>query len=132
MYMQEAQEEITMTRFEQELSGKLGAFWERHAKEELAQVAKKIENGEIIIDDNGVARNYIGRILMNDMLEKVVMITDKVNVEATRAAREEEVSGRLNELRFEEPSEEELAEQRAVFGEGTRMVNILTGKHYTL
>jgi hypothetical protein len=132
MYMQEAQEEITMTRFEQELSGKLGAFWERHAKEELAQVAKEIENGEITIDDNGVARNYIGRVLMNDMLEKVVMITDKVNVEATRAAREEEVSGRLNELRFEEPSEEELAEQRAVFGEGTRMVNILTGKHYTL
>jgi hypothetical protein len=132
MYMQEAQEEITMTRFEQELSGKLGAFWERHAKEELAQVAKEIENGEITIDDNGVARNYIGRVLMNDMLEKVVMITDKVNVEATRAAREEEVSGRLNELRFKEPSEEELAEQRAVFGEGTRMVNILTGKHYTL
>lgn len=132
MYMQEAQEEITMTRFEQELSGKLGAFWERHAKEELAQVAKEIENGEITIDDNGVARNYIGRVLMNDMLEKVVMITDKVNVEATRAAREEEVSGWLNELRFEEPSEEELAEQRAAFGEGTRMVNILTGKHYTL
>ena len=121
-----------MTRFEQELSGKLGAFWERHAKEELAQVAKEIENGEITIDDNGVARNYIGRVLMNDMLEKVVMITDKVNVEATRAAREEEVSGWLNELRFEEPSEEELAEQRAAFGEGTRMVNILTGKHYTL
>lgn len=79
-----------MTRFEKELSGALGAYWKASAEKELAQVKADLEVGKITIDEQGVARNCIGRVLMNDMLEKVAMVTDKVSVENTQAAREAE------------------------------------------
>ena len=72
------------TRFQQELSGKLGAFWQKHAEEQLAQVKADLDSGEITIDEAGVARNCIGRVLMDDLLEMVEMVTDKANRAATR------------------------------------------------
>ena len=123
-----------MTRFEQELSGALGDYWKRHAEYELAKVKADLDNGEITIDGSGVARNCIGRVLMDDMLEKLLMVTDKADREATRAARSAEVARELAEYRvsYKGPSAEELAEMRAEFGEGTKMVNILTGDEYEL
>lgn len=89
-----------------------------------------LQAGKITIDENGVARNCIGRVLMSDMLEKLAMVTDKVSVEATTAARDKEVSKSLAEYRknARPVSEEERMEMQAAFGKGTTVVNILTGE----
>ena len=123
-----------MTRFERELSGELGSFFQKDAEKELARVKADLEAGKITIDGNGVARNCIGRVLMDDMLEKVLHITDKASAEATRAARQAENEAFLEEYRknYEGPTEEEKAEMRAAFGEGETVVDIITGQRIAL
>ncbi len=123
-----------MTRFERELSGALGAYWKTSAEKELEKIREELEQGLITIDENGVARNRIGRVLMSDMLEKLSYITDEVDTEATAAARDEEVARSLAAYRasYTGPSEEEKAEMRAAFGEGQTVVNILTGERIKL
>ena len=123
-----------MTRFEKELSGALGAYWEKEAKKELERVKKDMDEGKITIDENGIARNCIGRTLHDDMLEKVAMVSDKVNVEATRAARDEETAKVIEAYRasYTGPSEEEMFEMRAAYGKGTTVVDIFTGKKIKL
>ena len=123
-----------MTRFERELSGALGAYWKNSAEKELEEIRKDLEAGKITIDENGVARNCIGRVLMSDMLEKLTYVTDEVDAEATKAARDEEVTRSLADYRrnAKPASEEEISEIRAAFGEGQTIVNILTGERITL
>ena len=119
-----------MTRFQRELNGELGAYWKREAEKELERVKTDLQAGKITIDENGVARNCIGRVLMSDMLEKLVMVTDKASVEATTAAREQEVEESLAEYRknARPAAEEERMEMRAAFRKGTTVVNVLTGE----
>ncbi len=125
-------EDKEMTRFQRELSGMHGDFWKQRAEKELEKVRAEFENGEITIDENGVARNCIGRVLMDDMLEKLSYITDKADEKATRAAREEENERFFAEYRKARQahgiSEEEKAEMRAAFGTGTTVVDIITGQ----
>lgn len=125
-----------MTRFEMELSGKLGDYWKRNAEKELADIAEELRSGEITIDSNGVARNCIGRVLMSDMLEKLMHVTDKVNAEATQKARDAEVEKSISEYRERmknhKPSAEELFEMRAAFGPGAKVVDVFTGQTYCL
>ena len=123
-----------MTRFERELSGALGAYWKSSAEKELERIREELEQGLITVDENGVARNRIGRALTSDMLEKLTYITDEVNAEATTAAREEEVERSLAGYRAsaKPASEEEKNEMRAAFGRGTTVVNILTGERIRL
>ena len=127
-------EDKTMTRFEKELSGALGAYWKKSAEKELEKVREELEQGLITIDENGVARNRIGRVLMSDMLEKLTYVTDAVDAEATTRAREEEVTKTLEEYRRNATpaTEEELDEMRAAFGTGKTVVNIITGQEYHL
>lgn len=123
-----------MTRFQRELNGELGAYWKREAEKELDRVKTDLQAGEITIDENGVARNCIGRVLMSDMLEKLAMVTDKVSVEATTAAREQEAEESLAKYRknARPVSEEERREMQAAFGKGTAVVNVLTGEKIEL
>ena len=104
-----------MTRFQRELNGSLGPFWQKEAEKALAQVKEDLENGKITIDGDGVARNCIGRVLMDDMMEKLLMVTDRADASATAAAREAEVERELAEYRATKRhrSAEELAEMRA-------------------
>ncbi len=119
-----------MTRFQRVLNGELGAYWKKVAEKELERVKTDLQAGKITIDENGVARNCIGRVLMSDMLEKLAMVIDRVSVEATTAARDKEVSESLAEYRknARPVSEEERMEMQAAFGKGTTVVNILTGE----
>lgn len=119
-----------MTRFEKELSGALGSYWKKEAQKELERIKADFLTGKITIDESGVARNCIGRVLMSDMLEKLAMVTDRVSVEATTRAREQEVAESLAEYRknARPVTEEERMEMRAAFGEGTTVVNVLTGE----
>ena len=122
------------TRFQRELCGNLGAFWQRQAKAELERVKADLDSGEITVDEAGVARNCIGRALMDDLLEKLLLVTSKANSAATRAAREAEVQADLESYRASRkvPSAEELAEMRAAFGAGTKVVDIITGEEIQL
>lgn len=123
-----------MTRFMQELNGTLGEFWKQRAEKELETVRADLDAGKITIDEKGIARNCIGRVLMSDMLEKLALVTDRVDVEATTAAREAEVAKELESYRANKKphSAEELAEMRAVFGKGTTVVDIFTGEKTVL
>ena len=123
-----------MTRFARELSGSLGTYRKASAEKELDQVRADFEAGKITVDENGVARNRIGRILMSDLLEKLTYITDKVDVEATKAAREAETDAFLESYRKanHRRSNEELNEMRATFGTGTTVVDIITGERIRL
>ena len=123
-----------MTRFQRELSGELGAYWQRQAEAELERVKADLDSGEITIDEAGVARNRIGWVLMDDLLEKLLLVTDKADSAATRAAREAEVKADLESYRASRkaPSGEELAEMRAAFGEGATVVDVLTGEKFKL
>ena len=122
------------TRFQRELSGELGTFWQRQAEAELEQVKADLDSGEITINEAGVARNCIGRALMDDLLEKLLLVTGKADSAATRAAREAEVQADLESSRASRkaPSAEELAEMRAAFGKGAKVVDALTGKEIQL
>lgn len=122
-----------MTRFEREISGALGIFWKNSAENELKQIEKDLSEGRITIDAFGVARNRIGRILMDDLLEKLAYITDKVDVEATQAARANEVKKTMEGYRknASSASAEDLDEMIAAFGKGQTVVNILTGQSYS-
>ena len=123
-----------MTRFERELSGALGAFWKKEAEKELARIEKDLESGKITIDEKGIARNAIGRVLMSDLAEKVSYITDRIDLEATKEARSEAVSQELTALRnnARPATEEEKNEMRAAFGKGQTVINILTGERINL
>jgi len=119
-----------MTRFQRELSGTLGAFWKGQAEAELVKVKADLDSGAITIDEAGVARNCIGRVLMDDMMEKLVLVTDKANSAATQAARAAEIEADLESYRVarKAPSGQEMAEMRAVFGEGAKVVDVLSGE----
>ena len=123
-----------MTRFMKELSGDLGAFWKAEAEKELARIKADLEADKITIDENGVARNCIGRALMDDMFEKLALVTDKADRSATEAARAAENAEFLEEYhRNRKPhSGEEIAEMRSAFGSGTKVVDIITGETITL
>ena len=123
-----------MTRFMKELNGDLGAYWKAEAEKELARIKADLEAGQITIDENGVARNCIGRALMDDMLEKLALVTDKANRSATEAARAAENAEFLEEYRRNRKphSAEEIAEMRGAFGAGTKVVDIITGETITL
>ena len=119
-----------MTRFQRELNGDLGAFWQRRAQDELTKIKADLDNGEITIDEAGVARNCIGRVLMDDLLEKLLLVTDRADGAATRAARETEVQADLVSYQASRKARNagELAEMRATFGEGSTVVDVLTGE----
>lgn len=123
-----------MTRFQRELRGDLGAFWQQHAQGELAKVKADLDSEAITIDGAGVARNCIGRALMDDLLEKLALVTDKANSAATQAARAAEVEADLESYRAarKAPSGQEMAEMRAAFGEGATVVDVLTGEEIQL
>jgi anti-sigma28 factor (negative regulator of flagellin synthesis) len=125
----EVEDDSMKTRFQQELSGDLGEFWQRNAKAELEKVKADLRNGEITIDENGVARNCIGRALMDDLMEKLVLVTEKADSAATQAVREAEVQADLASYRARRKthSAEEIDEMRATFGAGAKVVDFLTG-----
>ena len=123
-----------MTRFEREISGALGQYWKESAEKELNELRRELASGQITIDENGVARNCIGRVLMDDLLEKLTYVTNKANVEATHAAHEAEVARDLEEYRRNRKpaTAEEIAEMRTAFGSGTKVIDVLTGETITL
>ena len=127
-----------MTRFEQEVKGCLGEFWKKDALKRVKEVCNDYNEGKITVDENGVARNCIGRIIMDDMAEvlEYADCCEWFSREATRVARSEDnaktIEAYKQNRKNKEYSEEEIFEMRAAFGAGTKVVDILTGKKITL
>ena len=57
----------TMTRFDRELRGEYGEFWKKEATPYLHKIEEEVFRGEITIDKRGVARNCIGRVVMDEV-----------------------------------------------------------------
>ena len=76
----------------------------------------------------------LGEFWKKEAEKQLGIATDKVNAEATRAARETENATFLAEYRARRnaPSAEELAEMRATFGAGATVVDALTGEKIIL
>ena len=123
-------EENTMTRFEREISGSLGAFWKKNAEEEVRKAVAQADAQATVDADGAVRWNSNGRYLMDDFCEKLEYAGYAFSREATAAKRDAQNAESLAEYRRNDKgfSREELAEARAAFGEGTTVVNVLTGK----
>lgn len=120
-----------MTRFQANLKGLNGEFWRKDAERELQEIKADLEAGNITIDEEGVGYNSIGRVLMSDLAEKVALVTDRIDLDATEAARDEEV--RISLQNYKPIMDDEtLMEMRAAFGEGVVVRDIVTGERITL
>lgn len=119
-----------MTRFEREISGSLGAFWKKNAEEEVQRAVAKAGVDATVEADGAIKWNSNGRYLMDDFCEKLEYAGYAFSREATAKKREAQNAKSLAEYRRNDKgfSGEGLAEARAVFGEGTTVVNVLTGK----
>jgi flavorubredoxin len=57
--------------FQNRLAGKLGEFWKKETLKQIENVKNDLKEGKITIDENGVARNCIGRVVMDDLAEVI-------------------------------------------------------------
>lgn len=125
-----------MTRFDRELRGEYGEFWKKKAIQYLHKIEEEVFKGEITIDKQGVARNCIGRVVVDEVANALDYIIQDGSFrwDKTIEARNKENEEFLKEYASREThySDEEMAEMKAVFGEGTKVVNILTGREIQL
>lgn len=124
-----------MTRFKMELSGMLGEFWKKQAEQELQKVKSDLDSCRITVGVDGVARNYLGRALSDDMHEKLMMVASeevKFYLKPTRRARKAETAEAVQRYASREVGAEEMHEMRSAFGAGTTVVDALSGRRYAL
>lgn len=123
-----------MTRFEREINGSLGDFWKRNAQEEVKKAVAKADADATVEADGAIKWNSNGRYLMDDFCEKLEYAGYPFDREATARKRDAQNEESLAEYRKNDRglSGEALAEARAAFGEGTTVVNILTGRRTRL
>ena len=118
-----------MTRFQKEITGQLGAYWQQSAEKEMLAAVEQA-NRDATVDDNGaITWKSNGRYLMDDFCEKLEIAGFPFSREATRIAREVQVHEELIEYRknYRAPSSDEVEEMRKAFGEGTTVTDVLSG-----
>ena len=118
-----------MTRFKKEISGLLGSYWQQNAEKEV-QAAVKHAAEEATVDENGaIYWKANGSYLMDDYCEKLEFASFPFSREATKAARQAQVAGELAEYRrnYRVPSEADLNEMRETFGDGAKVIDIISG-----
>lgn len=123
-----------MTRFEREISGSLGAFWKRNAEEEVRKAVAQADEKATVEADGAIKWSSNGRYLMDDFCEKLECAGYPFSRESTAKKRNVQDEESLAEYRRDDKglSGEALAEARAAFGEGTTVVDVLTGKETRL
>lgn len=123
-----------MTRFQKEISGQLGPYWKLNAEKEARAAAEHAAEATTVDENGAISWKSNGRYLPDDYCEKLEHAGYPFSREATEAAREVRVAEELAEYRenYRGPSTSELDEMRAAFGEGTTVVNVLTGKKVRL
>ena len=123
-----------MTRFEREINGSLGDFWKRNAQEEVKKAVAQADEKATVEADGAIKWNSNGRYLMDDFCEKLEYAGYPFDRGATAKKRDAQNEESIAEYRRNHKglSGEALAEARAAFGEGTTVVNILTGERTKL
>lgn len=119
-----------MTRFGREISGSLGAFWEKHAQEEVKKAVAKAD-ADAVVDSNGaIYWSNNGRYLMDNFCEMLEYADYPFSRKATGEKRDAQNAEEIAEYRrnYKEMDKETLVEARAAFGEGTTVVDVLTGE----
>ena len=118
-----------MTRFQKEITGAFGAFWQHNAESE-ARAAVELASGATTVDETGaISWKSNGRYLPDDFCEKLEWAGFPFSREATAYARSAQVDAELAEYRrnYRGPSAAEVDEMRAAFGEGATVVDVLSG-----
>ena len=119
-----------MTRFEMNLAGRFGDYWKKDAEREIAKMQASANNGEILTNPNGAAYwKASGNYLPADCAQMLSHTNFNFSVEATTKAREAQTAAFIEGyMRNHHTTEEERMEARAAFGEGVRIVNVITGE----
>lgn len=121
-----------------EISGQCGEFWQKQAQERLKSVEAEYECGRITVDEAGVARNCIGRIVTSEIAELLEHsgCCPHYSNEATYQAHLAEQSASTREYIRQQilnpVSEEQKNEMRAAFGSGCWVVDAITGRRIQL
>lgn len=123
-----------MTRFEREISGSLGVFWKKNAEEEVRKAVAQADTQATVDADGAIRWDSNGRYLMDDFCEKLEYAGYAFDRETTARKRDVQDAESLAQYCRNDKglSGEALAEIRAVFGEGTTVVNVLTGRRTRL
>ena len=124
-----------MTRFERELKGDCGAFWKAEAEKQIAKMQERADNYEIRTNMNGAAFwNSNGNYLPTDAAEVLSYTDFPFSLEETAKARDAQTAAFLENYQknYTGPGEEEKAEMRAAFGEGTTVVDVISGERIRL
>ena len=106
-----------------------------YSETELKYLRQWIADGDLIIESDGAGKwKTNGSYLMSDVAKQVKYLGQPIDLEATAKKRDAQVTKELAEYRrrWKAPSGEALAEMRAEFGAGTEMVDVLSGRRFTL
>ena len=122
-----------MTRFEMNLNGKFGEYWKKDAEREITMMQERADNGEILLDGNFAAYwEKSGHYLPEECCEILEHCTFFFDADATKEARAradaEFFANYLNTKH--ELSYEARMEMRNAFGEGTKVVDVISGEVY--
>lgn len=124
------------SRFQREIAGDFGDYWKRDALSKVDEYTKHADEAAIVEDDGAIRWKKNGNYLPDDYCEVLEYGRYPFSREATRIKREEQQAENLAQYRERMknyvPSEEELYEMRSAFGEGTTVVDALTGQKYNI
>lgn len=123
-------------RFQNELKGIRGGrhfdWLERDTKQELEKRQNEINEGSVYFVDGVAYWKSNNRTVPNDIVVQFLMITDAIDIDKHETAHDIEVTESIREYKEQMknyvPSEEELYEMRSAFGDGTEVVDVITGK----
>lgn len=121
-----------MTRFEQEISGILGDWWEDYAEKEVAKLVDTVKVEATVDQDGAIKWKSNGKYVPDDVCEKLEFAGYEFDRQMTALKRDKQIDESLNQYREvmknHKYSEEEMIEMRNSFGSGTKVVNVLTGE----
>lgn len=119
-----------MTRFQKEISGQLGDYWQASAEQDVKEAVIDANKNAIVEDDGAIKWKSNGAYIPDDFCEKLEYAGYKFSREATAIKRAAQVHRELAQYKanYTGPSDEEVAEMRAAFGEGETIVDVITGK----
>lgn len=123
-----------MTRFQQEISGALGQWWKEQAEKELEDAVRKADADAIVEPDGAIKWVKSGNYLMDDFCEMLEYAGYPFSREATAKSRDIQNSKFIEEYKknYTGPSEEELFEMRAAFGDNGTVIGVITGNEIEL
>ena len=122
-----------MTRFYKEINGLLGEYWKKSAEKEVAEAVKMADANATVTKDGAISWKTNGRYLMDDLCEKLEYAGYNFSRKATAEKRKEQVARDLEVYKADVRwTEENIAEMRSTFGEGTTVVDLFTGRRIRL